>query len=181
MFDDDWDNEGSWADPSDEGEWGAPSRSEQEMMGEVPDTSNPLLTPQADAQIHSPPLQQASQPPAIAPAQAHAPSLVGRFDAHGRPVACCKMVMKNGQPVQVSPWKQPSADEYNALMYQSKKVVVQGGVAANDVSTATNAASTNQMVPLGAAPSKWGTAKKVAAVAVVGAGVWWGYKKFAGE
>ena len=127
------------------------------------DTSNPGISAEEDRLEHSPPVHAGNVPVA----------LVAVFDEYGAPKVA-RTVMENGKPKQLEDFRQPTADEYNSVMFNAK--IVRGGVVGTNVPTSTNLSTAMQKAPLGYVPPKppW---KKVATVAGVGialAGVGYG-------
>ncbi len=166
-----FDNDGDWGDGDNGGDWGEDIEDwGEDSVGETNPQANPLIPDEADARMHS--------PPASVPVQESKPALVAKFDSQGRPFVCCKVKVVNGKPVQITEWRRPTADEYNAIMFKGKKLVVEGGVAAENVPAPTNAAATSAMVPLGEAPQPmWKKVAKVGAgVAIVGTVGYFGYR-----
>jgi hypothetical protein len=148
---------------SDEGAWSAQDDTEsifddeESIFGdEGPvDTRNQLVPQRVDDMIHSTPSRsQGSNVQKVA--------LVAVFDKDGQPLVA-RTVMKNGKPEQLEPYRRPTADEYNAIMFGGK--IVRGGVVAENVPTGTNVKDQLQRTPLGAAESK---TKKVLKWGLVG-------------
>jgi hypothetical protein len=163
MFDD---SEGAWA--SDEDEQGI-FDDEESVFGDEGkvDTSNRALPVVADKAMHSPPV--AMKKPATEKA-----ALVAIYDKAGNPQVA-KTVMRDGKPKQLEPFRQPTPDEYNSLMFNGK--IVRGGVVAQEVPISTNEQAALEKTPLGG----WSKTKKVAVfggagIAIAGAAYWY-FKK----
>lgn len=168
----DFDNDGDWGADDNGGDWGDDLEQwGDDSLGENDSQVNPNMPKAADAAEHSPPVVD------VKGAQESKAALVAKFDSQGRPFVCCRVKVVNGKPVQLEEWRRPTPDEYNAIMFNSKKVVMENGVAAENVPTTTNFNQTTAMVPLGEAQSpvkkylKWGAG--LTALGLIG---YFGYK-----
>ena len=170
----DFDNDGDWGNGDSGGDWGEDLEQwGDDSIGEVNSQANPQMPLEADAAEHSPPVVDVR-----GAAEESKVALVAKFDAQGRPYVCCRVKVVNGKPVQLEEWRRPTADEYNAIMFNGKKIVMENGVAAENVPTTTNFKETTAMVPLGETQEspmkkylKWG-----AGLTLVGVVGYFGYK-----
>ena len=161
MFDE---GEGAWA--SDEDEEGI-FDDEESVFGDEGkvDTSNRALPEVADKAMHSPPAVVKTPP------KTEKAALVAIYDKQGQPKVA-KTVMREGKPKQLEPFRQPTPDEYNSLMFNGK--IVRGGVVAQEVPISTNETAALEKTPLGG----WSGKKKAlvfggAGIAVAGAAYWY--------
>jgi hypothetical protein len=113
------------------------------VFGEAEPVNAPA--PQQDTRMQAPPAQTQNAPRQKA-------ALVASFGQDGQPMVA-RHVMKDGRPMQLEPFRRPTPDEYNAIMFGGK--LVRGGVVAEDVPTGTNLDAQMQRAPLGeSAPKK---------------------------